>query len=275
MKLLEYRIYMRLTKYLGHNLLFILGLGSISTAANAQLFESDLYQPFQQFDRQYNLGFGVTSGTLTSGTNGGVYNTQFMNLEIERLFSRGWWFDVNATLLTYYSQNSDPATPLTGTTTGSQPSFGGISGKLGYAFVLKPEYLLLTPYAYLGRNTNFSSYTLSYAGSQTNLTQDYFISYGVGARLEYRVTDWLELYVDQNAVYNDSQAPVQQGLNSNDNYLYTSTLGSKFNVYRNLQLGAQAFYNNYYFLHSLNTISGQALVPRNVVGGVVSIGLTY
>lgn len=118
-----------------------------NVAANA---ESSEYSAFQKFDRQYSLGFGVTSGNLTNGSNGAVNNSQYINLEVERLFNVGIWMDINASLLTYYSQNADPATPAVGTTTGSQPSFGGINAKVGYAFSLLPDHLLITPYGYLG-----------------------------------------------------------------------------------------------------------------------------
>lgn len=257
----------------------IFSAGGVVYAADANVAsntaESSEYSAFQKFDRQYSLGYAVTSGNLTNGSSGAVNNTQYVNLEVERLFNVGVWMDINANLLTYYSQNADPATPAVGTTTGSQPSFGGINAKVGYAFSLLPDHLLITPYGYLGRNTNLSSYTLSEAGSQTNLTQDYYWSFGAGARLEYRINNVFDVYLDQNGIYNASQAPVTQGFSPNDYYSYTSTLGAKFNVYRNLQLGAQAFYNNYYFTQSLVTANGVALVPQSSVGGLVSIGLTY
>lgn len=261
-------------------LLVAIGLGLISStvfATTGMNSESpNAYSPFQQFDRQFSLGFGVTSGNLTNGNNGAVNNSQYVNLEIERLFNIGVWMDVNASLLTYYSQAADPAVPSLGTTTGSQPNFGGINAKVGYAFPVLGDKLLLTPYGQLGRNTNISSYTMAYSGSTTNLTNDYFWSVGGGARLEYRVNNIFDFYLDQNAIYNASQAPTIQGLAPNNNYAYTSTLGGKFNLYRNFQLGAQAFYTNYYYVNGLTTTNSiSALVPQSSVGGLVSVGLTY
>ena len=216
-------------------LLITLGLFSVvpavfATTTTTSVSESaNAYAPFQQFDRQYSLGVGATSGNLTNGQNGQVNNSEYVNLEIERLFNVGVWLDINANLLTYYSQAVDPAVTVTGNTTGSQANFGGINVKVGYAFPIYEDKLLLTPYGTIGRNTNISSYTMAY-----------------------------------------------NSVPANNNYTYTTTLGSKFNVYRNLQLGAQAFYTNYYFTNSLTTPSyGNALVPQSSVGGLISVGLTY
>lgn len=233
------------------------------------------YAAFQQFDNEYNVGYATTSGNLTNGNTGGVNNSQFINLEVEHLFNVGVWFDVNASLLTYYSQAVDPAVSSLGSTTGSQPNFGGLNASVGYAFAVVPDHLLLIPYGLVGRNTNLSSYTLNNAGTTTNLTQDYFWTFGVGARVDYRINDVFDIYLDQNAVYNASQAPVTQGLAPNDNYLYTTTLGAKFNVWRSLQLGAKGFYQNSYYTQSLVGAGASVWVPQSTVGGLVSIGLTY
>lgn len=247
---------------------------AVSAYAANSTIDSNRYQAFQEYDNEYNAGFGVTSGNLTNGSTGGVNNTQYVNLEIEHLFNMGVWFDVNANLLTYYSQAIDPATPAVAQTTGSQPNFGGLNINVGYAFPLVKDTLMLTPYGTVGRNTNISSYILANQPTNINLTNDYFWSVGAGARLEYRINSTFDFYLDQNAVYNASQAPTN-GLAPNDNYQYTTTLGAKFNLYRNFQLGAKAFYTGNYFTQSLTTGSGTALVPQSSVGGLVSVGLTY
>lgn len=255
-----------------------LGLCSLATSAfavSSGISESSQYFAFQQFDRQYSLGFGVTSGQLSNGTNSATNNTQFVNVDVERLFNVGVWMDINAYLLTYYSQAADPAVPTLGVTTGSQAQFGGLNAKVGYAFPLLKDTLMITPYAVLGRNVNLSSYSLAAAPSTANLTQDYFWTFGGGARLEYRINNIFDFYLDQSAVYNASQAPTTQGLPANNNYAYTTTLGSKFNLYRNFQLGGQLFYTGNYFTQSLTTSSGTAFVPQSTVGGMISVGLTY
>lgn len=250
-------------------------LATSAFAGTTSNFESSEYSSFQKFDRQYSIGFGVTSGQLTNGTSSATNNTQFVNVDVERLFNVGVWMDVNAYLLTYYSQAADPAVPTLGTTTGSQAQFGGLNAKVGYAFPLLKDTLMITPYAVLGRNVNLSSYSLAATPSTANLTQDYFWTFGGGARLEYRLSDVFDFYLDQSAVYNASQAPTTQGMPANNNYAYTTTFGSKFNLYRNFQLGGQLFYTGNYFTQSLVTSSGTALVPQSSVGGMISVGLTY
>ncbi len=250
-------------------------LAAIAAGESTPPLTTTAYSSFQKFDRQLNLGIGITSGKLTNGNSGAVNSSQFINLEIERLFDIGVWFDLNASLMTYYSQGQDPAFTSATVVNGTQPSFGGINLKLGYAFPLISERLLITPYAQFGRATNLSSYTMYANTPVTNITQDYFLSSGIGARLEYRLSPVIELYFDQNALYNASQAPTAAGLPTNDNYSYTSLVGAKFNLYQSLQLGIQGFYNNYYYPNSLKTTSGAVLVPQSTTGGLISIGFVY
>lgn len=266
-------------------LLSLLGVASVYADDSANQSESNEYSAFQKFDRQYSLGLGYRSGNLTAaGSSGGTYNAGQLNVEVERLFNVGVWMDVNAYLYSSYSQSPgvDPAVQTTGSLTGSDPQFGGLNAKVGYAFVLlKDDHLLLTPYLALGRNTNFSSYTLQ-GTPTTNLVTDYYWTYGAGARLEYRLDDTFDFYLDQNLVYNSSQAPMTQGLTQGNFYGNTTVLGAKFNLWRKFQLGAQGFYNNYYYPSSLISASASsaattnaALVPTNSVGGMLSVGLTY
>ena len=56
------------------------------------------------------------------------------------------------------------------------------------------------------------------------------------------------------------------------NYMLTSTLGSRFNVYHNFQLGLSGFWTNY---QPQSNISGILYTPTNIIGGMVSAGLTY
>lgn len=264
-------------------LVSLLASASITVFADNSLSTSPYgvkYAPFQQFDDQYNIGFGFTSGNLTNGSSGGTNNSQFINLEIERLFDIGIWMDINANLVTYYSEKADPAFAgvYPSQTTGSQPNFGGVNAAVGYAFPLVSKHLMITPYVTGGRNTNLSTTVMFNAGtanSGNNMTGDYFWTVGGGARLEYRVNSVFDFYLDQNLVYNASQAPGSTTSNPNDNYMATSTIGAKFNIWRNFQLGAKAFYNNYYFTQAQTAIAGNALVPENSVGGLVTVGLTY
>lgn len=268
--------------------LLITGLfASYSFADTASHVESTTavneYTAYQQFDRQYSLGYGINSGQLSASGNSGNYDASFINFNLERLFDMGLWMDVNAYLNVSYQQNPsvDQAVQLTGNLTGSDPQFGGLNAKVGYAFNLDNEHLLLTPYGEFGRNTNYSSYTMQ-GTSTSNLVNNYYWTFGGGARLEYRLDEIFDFYLDQNILYNSSQAEMTQGLAQANFWNYRTTLGAKFNVWRKLQLGAQTFYNNYNYtspLISANPSSSsptkEALVPTNSVGGMVSVGLTY
>ncbi|MDD3266495.1 MAG: hypothetical protein PHC75_04870 [Burkholderiales bacterium] len=264
---------------------FFAGFSSYVYAANESDLvvnnaESNEYGAFQKFDRQYSLGFGAFSGNLSAaGTSGGNYSATFLNFDVERLFNVGVWMDINAYLYSSYRQspNVDPAVGMTGQLTGADPQFGGVNAKVGYAFPLLKDKILLTPYGQFGRNVNLSSYTLQ-ATPVSNLTSDYYWTFGAGARLEYRINDVIDIYLDQNMVYNLSQANMTQGLAQANFYNNRTVLGGKFNLYRNFQLGAQAFYNNYSYqenLVSANPVGAVALAPDNNVGGMISFGLTY
>ncbi len=264
-------------------LLAVASYNSFADTTSTTTSSTNKYSAFQQFDNEYNLGFAVTSGNLNNGSNTSTNNTQSINLEVERLFDVGVWMDVNAYLLTYYSQPSNTA--LGGNqVTGSQPNFGGVNATVGYAFPLVSDKLLITPYVTGGRNTNLSTYSLEQAGNN-NLTSDYYWTFGGGARLEYRVNSVFDFYLDQNMLYNANQTPNTTANsavgfpNSSDNYQYVTTLGAKFNLYRNFQLGAKAFYNNYYYTQTQTVTTpygnGNAYAPQSSVGGMVTVGLTY
>lgn len=76
----------------------IFSAGGVVYAADVNIAsntaESSEYSAFQKFDRQYSFGYAVTSGNLTNGSSGAVNNTQYVNLEVERLFNIGVWMDV-------------------------------------------------------------------------------------------------------------------------------------------------------------------------------------
>lgn len=242
--------------------------------------ESDEYASFKKFDRQFSFGLSMANGSLNSSNGTGNYNDTAVSVDVERLFNNGVWMDVSAFMYAgyYQSPGSDPAVPVVGGLTGSDPMFGGLNAKVGYAFPLIKDHLLLTPYGMVGRNVNLSYYTLQYT-TQATMEQDYYWTLGGGARLEYRVDDMWEFYLDQNLLYNASQAPVGQGVSQPNFRSNTTTLGLKANVWSNLQLGANVYDTVYYYPTALtvNNSTGptSVLVPSNSLGIMVSAGLTY
>ncbi len=253
---------------------------------------------FQEFDNQYNAGLGVNNITLYNGGNQqSLLQSQYMSLGVERLFDLGLWFDINANLV--LSQNN-LGTQAQGT--GMAPSdvdnypgmpasqdedLGGVNAKIGYAFPILPERLQVTPYGLVGRNTNLSMSTIV-SNNFNNVTNNFYYTGGVGARIEYRINKNILVYGDQLAAYNwDQSAPIG-GIPPQNNMVWTSTVGAKFNPYKSLQLGLQGFYTNYQAQASppsaTPTNNGGSSAtgglytiyqPQSSIGAQISIGLTY
>jgi len=257
-------------------------VASFATATN--------YAPFQEFDDQYNFGYSFSQYQLSNG--GGqqaLQQNQGINIEIERLFDVGVWMDIGANYVTATNSlgNKSMGTGMGSVQPASQvPNLGGVNGKVGYSFAVVPSTLLLTPYVLAGYNTNIAMSTLT-ANNFANVTGDTYVTGGVGGRLEYRITKWVDLYADQSVVYNwDNSGPLN-GIMPQNNMIYTSTLGAKFKPYRNLILGVNGFYNNFQYMAAApgsgatnggNSPSGSTYSiyqPQSNFGGMVTVGLTY
>lgn len=249
---------------------------------------------FQAFQNEYNIGYGYSEGKLINGAhNVSSYNTQSLNLELEHLFDMGLWFNLNFGMLT--SNNQPNLGPLNGGngSYNSNPMYNNgaafnqnpfvftFHGRVGYAFNLISNTLQLTPYVMLGRNSNWATSTVLANGS-ANLTEDYFYTGGLGARLSYRINDVILLYADGSGIYNWDNSGAVKSIQTSTayygksyaatNFGFNSVVGAKFNVYKSLQLGANAFWNNF---EPQSNISGLMYTPTNTFGGEVSIGLTY
>ncbi len=244
---------------------------------------------FQAFDDQYNLGYGMSQTTVTgaAGTPNAEVTNQFINLDVERLFDAGVWMDVQANMVTNSTTNQSQgvgsgASAISGGQTPLNQGFnlGGLNAKVGYAFTLADQHLQITPYALGGRNTNLS-YSTMIANGQQNLTNDYFWTAGIGGRIEYRINGAILVYADQNGVYNWDQSGPNNGIEPQNNIAYTSTLGAKFNIVKNLQLGVNGFYTGYSSQATIPTLttgvgsSSQVYYPQSTFGGLVTVGLTY
>jgi hypothetical protein len=273
-----------------HKILIILGFSiscTYSFAANVVAESAVLPEnhAFQEFDNQIYIGYGTTYGNLTNTYNqNSNYGTTLIGIGVERLFDMGLWLRFDGTLMTGYSNfNSSNPNALTGPL-GQSPSVADLNIKVGYAFPVVKDTLLVTPYALMGRNTNLTSNSLNNnnasgtGGTSTlnaNVTQDYFLTGGIGGRIEYRINSVFDIYFDQNALYNSERSGPTSNYTSATNYQLTSTLGAKFNVWDELQLGLNGFY-------TYNQLSGAAapaqfyqLYQQNQVGGMVTVGLTY
>jgi hypothetical protein len=238
---------------------------------------------FQAFENEYNLGYGFSQGGLVNGSQQkSTYRQQSFNLEVERLFDNGIWLDGNFNMVTNYDQSN--LGPLnggsgSGSPFGQNPFMYGFTLKSGYGFQLIDKTLQIIPYAMLGRTSNLSTSTVN-ANQNEIITTDFFYTGGIGGRLNYRINDTIMLYADELYTYNWDNSGANKTTQiatfgktyAATNYNITSTIGSKFNVYRNLQLGVNGFWQNYQ--HQSN-ISGLVYTPDNLFGVMGTIGLTY
>lgn len=265
-------------------ILFAVFATSVFARSNESAVVNNNYS-FQQFENEYNLGFGYNTATLVNGehdTSG--YNENTFNLEVERLFNNGIWLDGNFNMVTSYSQenlgNSGNGGSGSGVPFGQNPFMYGFTLKGGYGFQLIKDTLQITPYAMLGRTSNLAASTVGANGGENNIASDFFYTGGIGTRLNYRINNTIMLYADELYTYNwdnsgaikDIQTEVYGKSYAATNYELTSTIGAKFNVWQNLQLGAYGFWTYY---QPQSNISGDIYTPNNIFGIMATIGLTY
>lgn len=242
-----------------------------ATGASSAIAANNL---FQEFDNQFSIGYGINQTNLSNGAGPNARGiNQYLNLEVERLFDNGIWGDIDATMVVNAQQNGGNY-GVSNTTT-QVPNLGGVNAKVGYALTMAAQSLQVIPYITVGRNTNLAN-SVIVSNNLSNITNDYFITAGLGGRIEYRVQQWLELYADQAIVYNWDQSNPVSSIAAQNNMLYTTTLGAKFNIYKNLQLGTNAFYTNQQNLATAPSgPNGKAYSVTDGFGGLVTIGLTY
>ncbi len=263
------------------SLLAVSGSSAFAAAAD--------YSQFQAFDNEVSVGYGMvqSSSTNIGGGNNIISNNNNVYLVGERLLDNGIWIDVTANMAFGSGQNnssSGSANNASNPSGGSSvPSNYGVNGKVGYAFSLATQHLLLTPYALAGLNNNAMAqynninFDAPYAASSANTSNQFFYTGGIGGRIEYRINHAILVYADQSAAYNWDQSGPQYGLSPQDNVLYTSTVGAKFNIVKDFQLGAAGFYQNYQPQTSAYGSTNAVAVsqPQSGLGGLVTVGLTY
>jgi hypothetical protein len=235
---------------------------------------------FQEFDNRASIGYGIqqnTSGYGTSATvpvNSWVYSTSnVLNFEVEHLMNVGVWIDVNANMA--FGAGPVNANPVTGSNGGTyQSSAYGLNGKVGYAFTMANQHLQITPYAALGINSMAGS--IQYISATPGVAANSFAYLGgAGGRIEYRINHAILLFADQLFAYNWDQSGPIGGVMPQNMITLTSTLGAKFNLAPNFQLGVQGVYSNFQPLASNKTSAGFMMQPQWSVGGLVSLGITY
>ena len=256
---------------------------------------ADTNSGFAQFENEYNLGYQFTQMNLINGAQQTApVNQQALNMEIEHLFDMGVWLDANVNMVTAYSQPTlGPSGYLNGGSggqgngqvnnqayaLGQNPFMYSATIKGGYAFSMLDDKLQVTPYAMFGRNANWAASTVV-ANSYQPSGDDYFLTGGFGTRIAYRFDEKFMLYADELYSYNwDNSGAVKTIQTATytksyaaTNYQFTTTIGAKYNITRDFQVGLSGFWNNY---QPQSNMSGMIYLPQNTYGEMITIGLTY
>ncbi|MBP9742673.1 MAG: hypothetical protein KBD37_04865 [Burkholderiales bacterium] len=228
---------------------------------------------FQAFDNQISMGYEYSSSTISNPSNMSIEqttNNSLFDLNIEKLFNNGVWFDIDGTFA--FSSNQTGAN-LPYVNNVQEIGFpASLTGKAGYAFVLPNTNLQLTPYATLGRVLNYNGVTIPDVGFNSS----FYYLYGAGGRIEYAINNNFMLYFDQMVGYLSDQSGNSVNMDAWD---LTSTLGIKYNVSSAFQIGLQGFYNQTNLTNSTAGYDGVTYTSRNVnqgtVGGIISLGYLY
>ncbi len=236
----------------------------------------DIYPLYQSVINQMSLGYSFINYNF-SGI--GVGSAQATNLNVTKLFDMGVYIDLNYSTINKYHQylTHHPSGSKELDLFGDYPMFQGLNAKVGYAFRVIPGTLYLIPYGHAGYNTNWATYTIfvNAPTNNNNLMQDYFITTGSGLKIDYRINKHVNTYYDFSVLYNKSQAPQFKYSNSLTNIGFNSTLGARFNVYKDFQLGINGFYQPIYYPNSPYLTPDVIAVTSSIAGMNLSFGLKY
>ena len=227
------------------------------------------------FDNNYSFGIGIANSqnSYLSGTKPVIAtNLTTFNLAATHLFENNVWANLNGQLINSLSQTNTGS----GFVNSHVPTYNGFPGNaqanVGYAFALNAAAVQFIPYLNGGILMNINSYTLRSNSSLIEaISHDMYLQYGLGARAEYAINNYIQIYLDQMlAELNDQSTLGINGWSSN------SQLGARFNVWDKLQLGISGFYTQ--FTPSGNTTSSTGVnyaAAQQTLGTQFSIGIAY
>ncbi|MCX8513949.1 MAG: hypothetical protein ORN24_00090 [Burkholderiales bacterium] len=239
----------------------------LTLAISSSVSFAEDYSQFQAFDNQISIGYGMKEDQVTNNNNtvNNLSDSSMVNFEGERLLNNGIWIDLNANMTFNQGEANIANNPVI--------SNYGFNGKVGYAFQVVNTHLLVTPYFIGGVNNN--GLNIPTNNVPVNLTaNEFFATAGGGGRIEYRINNSILVYADQNAAYNKNRTSNNEIGSDDDFYSYTSTIGAKFNLVKDFQLGVKAFYTNYQPDAGVKQ-TGNYLQAQSSSGALVSLGLTY
>lgn len=212
------------------------------------------YNNFESFNNAVSIGLGVSNLNLSnsSGSSALTSNVSYQ-LDIERLFKNNLWFNLNGSIVVSNltsqangigSSHNNFKSPFT-----QNPSLGGINVSIGYA-VLEVYNTLIIPFVNLGRNTNLAASTV-YFNNNKNITNNFYYTLGIGSRFDFITNEYALLYLKPYINYNFDQSGPLNGIMPQNNLTYNIVLGSKLNIYKNLQIGINGYYSYYQTLSDL------------------------
>ncbi len=239
------------------------------------------YNSFESFNNTVSIGFGISSLNISNSAGSSALTSTFSyQLDIERLFKNNLWFNLNSSIVT--SNLTSQADGIGSGGSGLKSPFsqnhdlGGINLSFGYALLDKD--ILIIPFLNLGRNTNLSSSTIYF--NNKNITNDFYYTLGIGSRLDFIVNKYFMIYLKPYMNYNLDQSGPLDGVMPQNNLVYNIVLGTKLNVYKNLQIAINGYYNYYQVLSDLPVdkytgYSIYSVANNNGYGLNVNFGLVY
>ena len=226
-------------------------------------------QYLAKFDNSYAIGYGLASAnnSYSSGSNSTINSSiQFINIDFSHIFDNNVYTSINGQLITKLTQSNT----INSTSSYLAPTYFGFPGSatanVGYAVMLQNTNAQVIPYLNAGIVADINSYNALQTTSLSYiLSHDYFLQYGAGARLETAMTRDCQLYFDQLFAELDDQSTL--GLSG---WRSTSSLGTKYRVVDNFEIGVKGFYDIFQPNSSQNYAANQT-----TYGAIFSIGMNY
>ncbi len=194
------------------------------------------------FDNSYTVGMGYakSSNSYTGGNAPSINSTlNYFSFNVNHLFENHLWATINAQLINNLNQNNTPNTIASHYTPTYIGFPGALNSKIGYGFALQHSAVQFIPYGNLGLIMNINSYNLPQnSGIMNALSQDMYLQYGIGGRVEYAITPLFMIYGDQLLAKMQDQSTL--GINA---WHATSTIGAKLNPGSVIQLGLKGYYD--------------------------------
>jgi hypothetical protein len=227
------------------------------------------------FDNSYSVGLGLVNSTASYdvGNKSDINSSlNYLNFNITHEFENNVWSQINAQLVNSISQSNTP----TGRTSAITPTYIGFPGNVvtndGYAFHGGDNFTII-PYGNFGVIMNIASYNIKEnSGLTSAISNDMYIQYGAGARVEYAINDFWQIYADQLFAGMKDRSPLD--INA---FRSTSSIGAIINPYSLLQFGAKGFYDSINPTNSTYNAQSNTYVPanQNSLGLQLDIGLRY